>query len=53
MKYGQPRTGRSQEEESAQARPIITSALFLVLFLRYLRGEVMDQYLWFRNRNRI
>ena len=25
--------------------PIMSRALFLVLFLRYFRGEVMDQYL--------
>jgi hypothetical protein len=27
-----------------QAIPIILNALFLVLFLKYRKGEVMDQY---------
>ena len=35
------------------ARAIIRKALLLVLLLRYLRGDVMDQYLSKDNMNKL
>lgn len=53
MKNLQPRTGTNQEQAPIQAIPIMTRALFLVLRRRYLRGEVMDQYLSNDRMNRL